>query len=173
MKFSVSSWPSRPSRLFVLALGGALAGGVALAAWAAADELPMHRSPPVGAMPLPQGRMLDRALDEADASPTQRAQVHQIFEAADADLRQNRSAERSDRDQMARLFTQPVVDRAAVEAVRESIGARREAESRRLMQALVDASLVLNVDQRRAIAGRLAAAPRPLGAGRGASTANE
>lgn len=146
----------RPVRGFVLALGVVLASGVALAAWSATGQPPLL---PVGPM-LPQGPHLDSLLDRVQASPTQRAQAHQIFDAADARLRQERDAERADRARMAQLFAQPTVDAAAVEAVRARIEQRHDLESRRATQALVDVGLVLNARQRLAIAGELADGPR-------------
>jgi Spy/CpxP family protein refolding chaperone len=139
-------------------LGVTLAGGVALAAWAATGDLALPRPAPV----LPRGPMLDRLLDEAQASPTQRAQAHQIFDAADAGLRQQQGAERADRLRLVQLFSQPDVDAAAVEAVRRDIGQRQELESRRTTQALLDVALVLNAGQRRIIARRLVDVPPDL-----------
>ena len=146
----------RPVRAFVLALSVALASGVALAAWSATTGLAPSHGPL-----LPRGASLDRLLDQAQASPTQRAQAHQIFDAADRQLRQNRAAELADRQQMAQLFAQPLVDPAAVESVRGRIGQRHELESRRATQALIDVSMVLSARQRQAIAGELAG-ERPL-----------
>jgi Spy/CpxP family protein refolding chaperone len=147
----------RPVRAALLATGVALASGIALAAWSATEGFVPER----GAM-VPRGQVLDQILDQAQASPTQRAQAHQIFDAADADLRQARAAERSDRGQMAQLFAQATVDAAAVEAVRARIEQRRDLESRRTTQALLDVSLVLNAQQRQAIASQLADGPRPF-----------
>jgi protein CpxP len=138
--------------MFLLALGVTLASGVALAAWSATEDLPPGRA----------GPLLDRMLDQAQASPTQRAQAHQIFDAADARLRDNRGAERADHEQMAQLFSQPVVDAAAVEALRSRIEQRHDLESRRATQALLDVSLVLNAQQRQIIASQLADGPRPF-----------
>ena len=148
---------ARPVRAFVLALGVALASGVALAAWSATDG-PL-REP--GVM-VPRGPLLDRLLDQAQASPTQRDQARQIFDAADADLREQHRAERADRARMAQLFSQATVDAAAVEAVRGRIEQRHDLESRRATQALIDVGLVLTAQQRRTIAGQLADGPRPL-----------
>ena len=146
---------SRPARAFGLALGIALASGVALAAWSVNDDLPPSPAAPL----LPRGPRLDRLLDEALASPTQRAQAHKIFDAADTQLLRSRADELRDRTQMAQLFAQPVVDATAVEAVRQRIEARHDAQSRRATQALIDVSLVLNAGQRQAIARQLADAP--------------
>jgi Spy/CpxP family protein refolding chaperone len=162
MKSSSQSWPSRPARLFGTALGCALACGVAIAAWASTDRAVPARVGAVAALALPRGLALDRMLDEAQASPTQGAQAHQIFDAADAELKLNRAADRSDRAQMSRLFAQPSLDPSAVEALRERLEARHDAESRRVVQALIDVSQVLNADQRRVIAHQIADGPRPF-----------
>ena len=166
MNLSSPAWPSRPTRLFGLSLGCALASCVALAAWAATDETPHHRPPMTMAGPMlpPPGPMLDHVLDDVKASPTQRAQVRQIMEAADGELRAGRDAAHADREQMAQLFTQPVVDAGAVEAVRQRMEQRHDAESRRMTQAMVDVSLVLGAEQRQQIAALQAARARPVAA---------
>jgi len=153
---------ARPVRAFLLALGVALACGVALAAWSATVDRPETGA---GVL-LPRGPLLDRLLDEAQASPTQRAQAHQIFDAADTDLRSDRDAERVDHDRMAALFAQPTVDAAAVEALRRRIERRHDDDSRRTTQALLDVSFVLNPKQREVIASRLAGGPHPFAAPR-------
>jgi len=151
---------ARPMRGFLLALGVVLASGVALAAWSATEVSPA----PGAGLVLPRGPLLDRLLDQVKASPTQRDQAHQIFDAADADLRKDRGAERADQARMAQLFSQATVDAAAVEAVRARIEHRRDLESRRATQALIDVSLVLNPGQREAIAGELVGGPGGLAA---------
>ena len=158
MKAAAVSSSPRPVRAFLLALGVALASGVALAAWSATTDL---ASPRAGTM-LPRGPLLDRLLDQAQASPTQRAQAHQIFDAADADLHASRLAERADHEQMAQLFSQATVDAVAVEAVRSRLSQRRDLESRRATQALIDVSLVLNASQRQVIASQLVDGPHPF-----------
>jgi protein CpxP len=160
MKPAAVSSSQRPVRVFVLALGVALASGVALAAWSATADLALPRA---GTM-LPRGPLLDRLLDQAQASPTQRAQAHQIFDAANIDLQASRLAERTDHAQMAQLFAQPTVDAAAIEAVRSRVEQRHDRESRRATQALIDVSLVLTAAQRQVIASQLADGPRPFAA---------
>lgn len=150
---------ARPVRAFLLALAVVLAGGAALAAWSAADS----PAPPPATFMLPRGPLLDRLLDEVQASPTQRAQAHQIFESADNQLRQDRGAERADRVQLTHLFAQPTVDAAAVELVRGRLERRHDLDSRRATQALLDVGMVLNAQQRQVIAARLAEGPHPFG----------
>jgi Spy/CpxP family protein refolding chaperone len=149
----------RPLRALLLAASVALASGVAVASWPGSDDVSL----PPGAS-VPHGALLDRLLDQAQASPTQRAQARQIFDAADADLRQGRAAERADHQQLAQLFAQPTVDAAAIEAVRGRIEQRHDQQSRRATQALIDVGLVLTPQQRQAIAPQLAGGPRPFGA---------
>src|SRR3954471_17610112 len=98
--------PARQSRLFGLALGCALASCAALAAWAATAEAPAGPAVPLVAAPmlLPHGPMLDHLLDDVKASPTQRAQVHQLLDAAEADLRAARAGARGDHEQLVQLF---------------------------------------------------------------------
>lgn len=151
--------PGRPVRAFLLALAVTMASGVALAAWSANEVF----EPAPGPM-LPRGGQLDRLLDEAQASPTQRAQAHQIFDAADFDLARGRGAERADRAQLAQLFAQRTVDPAAIEAVRSRIQQRHDTQSRRATQALIDVGLVLTPQQRQVVASQLAGGPRPFGA---------
>ena len=149
----------RPVRAFVLAVGVALASGVGLAAWSTTSRL----APDIGVR-VPRGPLLDRMLDQAQASPTQRAQAHQIFDAADIELRQQRGAERADRAQLAQLFAQPTIDAVSVEAVRARIEQRHDLESRRATQALIDVGVVLTPQQRQAISNQLADGPRSFGA---------
>jgi len=149
----------RPVRAFLLAVGVALASGIGLAAWSATGGL----GPDIGVR-VPRGPLLDRMLDQAQASPTQRAQAHQIFDAADAQLRQQRGAERADRAQLAQLFAQATIDAAGVEVVRSRIEQRHDLESRRATQALIDVGMVLTPQQRQAISSQLADGPRSFGA---------
>ena len=59
------------------------------------------------------------------------------------------------------LFSQPVVDPSQVEAVRQRMAVRRDADSRRMLQAMVDVSRVLSVDQRKVVLRAMAGGPRP------------
>ena len=155
--------PARGVRLFSAALGIALAGGVALAAWAVAPEAGAGLRPPPPMMGMamlhgmlpPGGPMLDHLLDQVDASALQRGQAHQILDAArpsDAE----RSAAQADHALLAQAFTQPEIDAAALEAIRARQSARQDAESRRSMQAMLDIGHVLTVPQRQQIAALMA-----------------
>lgn len=172
MKFSAIS---SPAHWIGLGLVLSLAGGVGLSMMASAHAESerggfvhaMQRGdeggpgPAMGGMPgMPPmafaGRMLERVLDDVKATPEQRAQLRQIAESAKADMAAQREAGSQERDQLAALFTQPVVDPTQAEALRQKMQARHEAGSRRMTQALLEASKVLTVAQRQQIAERLA-----------------
>ena len=177
MKLSVLSWSARPTRLFGLALA-CRAGERRRARRLGRDGRPGGAASPAAAddgndaAARPDAR--SRAGWREAPRPTQRAQVHQIFDAAEADLKQARPAERADHEQMQQLFAAPVVDANAVETVRARIEARHDAQSRRVTQAMVDASVVLSAEQRQAIAAQMTAQAHAFGgARRAASSANE
>lgn len=101
-------------------------------------------------------RMVDRLLRDVDATEQQRSQVRQIALAAATDLQGQREAGRQLRQQMQSLFTQPEVDAAAVEQLRQQSMAQADARSRRMSQAMVDIARVLTPEQRARIGERMA-----------------
>ena len=167
-----------PWRLLLATLALALVGGMAQTALAAPPDGPppgmgpghhggMHRGMhggqgraggEMGRMDrgermAQQGPMrhMGRMLDLAQATPEQRTQVRQIMQAARQDLQAQRLAGRQLRDQQAALLTQPAVDAAAVEALRLQQMAQHDQASKRMTQALVDASRVLTPEQRKRV----------------------
>jgi len=84
---------------------------------------------------------MERMLRAAGATPEQRAKVHQIMKAA-------HEAGRALHQQMAQLLTAPKLDAAAVEAQRQKLSAQHDAVSKRMTQAMLDASAVLTPEQR-------------------------
>lgn len=98
------------------------------------------------------GRGMDRMLDTVNASAEQRSQIKGIFDAARTDMQAQRESGRALRQQMMTLFTQPVVDANAVEALRQQGMQRHDAASRRMTQAMVEASRVLSPEQRKQFA---------------------
>jgi len=145
-----------PTRLVATIAAAAIAGGVALAAFASDDAPaappppPGHHHPPMmmGGLMLPRGPMLDHLLDQVDASAQQRSQVHRISDSMAAGMEAGRAAAHADHEQLLSLFAQPVVDAAAVEAVRQRMLARHDADSRLAMQAMLQLSQVLTPEQR-------------------------
>jgi len=102
---------------------------------------------PGAAMHLPE-----RLLDQVNATPEQRAQIRQIMQGAAADLKTQRDGGFALREQAMKLFAQPNVDAGAVEAVRQQMLAQHDQSSKRMMQAMVDASRVLTPEQRAKLA---------------------
>lgn len=143
----------KAASLFGSAVLVALLGSVAVSAWAQGGHggHGRHGGADFG-VPMMHGRM----LDSIDASAAQRAQIKQISEAAAADLKTQREARRALHEQGMKLFTQPVVDANAVEALRQQMLQQHDQVSRRRMQALLDVSRVLTPEQRQQLAQKMA-----------------
>ncbi len=145
---SVSSFPKS---LAAGALLVAVLGTVTLSAWA----MPHGGQGGPGMGMMMGGRGLDRMLDSVNATAEQRAQIKAIADRARADLQAQREAARGTRDQLMALFTQPTVDANAAEALRAQRMQQADQASRRMMQAMLDASRVLSPEQRRQLAERM------------------
>lgn len=102
------------------------------------------------------GRHVGRMLDLVNATPDQRSQIKAIMDAAHTDLKAQREAGRTLRQQMQAAFAQPTVDARAVEALRVQIQAQHDAASKRMTQAMLDASKVLTPEQRKTLADAMA-----------------
>ena len=104
---------------------------------------------------------IDRATKhmaiELDASPDQQAKIAGIAKAAVNDLRPLHEKAHAARGQAIALLTAPTVDRSAIERLRTEQIALAETASKRIAQAVADASEVLNPDQRRKVADWVAA----------------
>ncbi|MDE2564320.1 MAG: Spy/CpxP family protein refolding chaperone [Burkholderiales bacterium] len=139
--------PFHPWRLLLATMLLALAAGLSLPAFAEAGP---GRSGGPGMMLLSP-----RALDRVDATPAQREQIRQILQAARKDLQPLREQGRSLREQGLALFTQPTIDAAAAEALRQQELTLHDQASRRMLQAMVDAGNVLTTAQRQRLAAQL------------------
>lgn len=126
--------------------------------------MPMHAGMPMGgpgagrpdAMPwLGQPFMLQRLLDDVDASKAQRKQIREIVGDAQDDLQDEREQRRRLAEQMAELFAQPSVDAKAVEALRQKMVAEHDKTSQRMTRAMLDVSRVLTAEQRQKIAAAM------------------
>jgi len=148
---------SRGARLAGTALLVAVLGTLTLSAWAqpfGGGHRGGHGMQGGGAGMMFSGRGLDRMLDSVNATTEQRAQIKQIAERARTDLKAQHEASRAGREQMMKLFTAPVVDANAVEAARQQNLQRHDQASRRITQAMVEASRVLTPEQRQQLADR-------------------
>lgn len=146
--------PRRSLQGLALGLVIALAGTASLTAWAQPHHA--HAGPGGAGMMLGGSpRHLDRMLDGVGASDAQRSQIRQIAEAAAKDLKAQREAGKALRERQVELFTQPNVDANAVEALRQQMLAQHDQTSRRMTQAMLDASRVLTPEQRVKLAERI------------------
>ena len=144
-----------PARLFGSAVLVAVLGSVALSAWAQGGPGMHGGGPGMHGMGL-GGRMAERMLDSVNASAEQRAQVKQITDRAAADMKAQHESGRALREQGMKLFTQPVVDANAAEALRAQMMQQHDQGSRRMMQTMLEISRVLTPEQRKQLAERMA-----------------
>ena len=88
---------------------------------------------------------------ELDATADQQAKIAGIAKAAVNDLRPLHEKAQAARGQAIALLTAPGVDRSAIERLRADQIALAETASKRIAQALADASDVLSPEQRRKV----------------------
>jgi len=143
-----------PLRLVVATLVFAVAGGLALTV-KAAPHGPGGAGMPMMMMAGPAH--IDHMLDAVNATADQRSQIKAILDAAHTDLKAQRESARSLHEQAMTLFTQPTVDARAAETLRQQMMAQHDQASKRMMQAMLDVSRVLSVDQRQQLATQMAA----------------
>lgn len=94
----------------------------------------------------------EHMLDRVQASPEQKARIREIMMAARKDLQAQRDGGKALREQGMKLLTQPDIDPKAIEDLRAQAMARHDAASKRMTQAMVEASQVLTPAQRQQIA---------------------
>lgn len=109
----------------------------------------------LGGSPEHMGRGIDRMLDGLGVTDAQRTQIKQIAMAAAADLKAQREAERALREKGMQIFVAPTVDAAAAESVRQQMQSQRDQSSKRVLQAMLDASKVLTPEQRAKLGERV------------------
>jgi len=97
-------------------------------------------------------RMTKHMAIELDATADQQAKIASIAKAAVADLRPLREKAQAARSQAVALLTAPTIDRTAIERLRAEQIALAETASKRIAQALADATDVLSPEQRRKVA---------------------
>lgn len=102
------------------------------------------------------GAHMGRVLDAVKATPEQRSQIKAIMDGARTDMKAQREAGRGLRQQMQAAFAQPTVDARAVETLRAQMLAQHDTASKRMTQAMLDASKVLTPEQRKTLADLMA-----------------
>lgn len=96
-----------------------------------------------------------RALEAIGATADQQTRIREIFKAARDDVRKQHEAAGDLRAQMMAVFTATTVDARAAEAVRVKMAAVREADSKRMLQAMIDAAALLSPEQRQKLAEQM------------------
>lgn len=131
-----------------------LAGGAAAAfSWGAFAHGRRGHGPYGGPMSEERiERMVKHLAVEVDATPEQQEKLAAIAKQAAKDLEPLRGQAMETRKQAMELFSQPSVDRAALEKLRVEKLQRADAISRRVTQALGDAAEVLTPEQRKKLA---------------------
>jgi periplasmic protein CpxP/Spy len=144
------SLSSRGLRRVLVVVSLAVAGTVAVSAWA-------HGGFGGGGRGFGMfGHMSERVLDSVNATADQKAQIKKIAEAAMTDLKSQRDAHTALRDEAMKAFAQPTVDANAVEALRQKMLTQHDTASKRISQAMVEASRVLTPEQRQQLADNMA-----------------
>jgi periplasmic protein CpxP/Spy len=153
------SAPSQGMKRMLMGMLLAISATVAVSAWAqpggggSMDGMG-HRGHMGHGGPM-NGRHVDRMLDGINATDAQRTQIKQIMEAARKDVSAQREAGRGLRDRAAQIFAAPNVDAAAAEQVRQQMVQQHEQVSKRMLQAMLDASKVLTPEQRAKLGERM------------------
>lgn len=161
--------PARGTKRMAVSLLLAVAGTLAVSAWAQPEGGPGLGRPGMHAghgggfggpglfMGRPEhiARGVDRLLEGLNATEAQRTQILQIAQAAATDLRAQHEAARGLHERGLQLFTAPVVDARAVEALRQQRLAQHDQVSKRMTQALLDVSAVLSPEQRAKLGARI------------------
>jgi protein CpxP len=147
--------PFSASRLFGTAVLVAVLGSAALSAWAQGGHGGHSGGPGMMGVPM-QGRMVERMLDSVNATAEQRAQIKLITERAAVERKVHFESGRALREQGMLLFTQPVVDANAAEALRQQMLQHHDQASKRMMQTMLEVSRVLTPEQRKQLADRMA-----------------
>jgi protein CpxP len=146
----IPSLSSRGLRRVLIVVSLAVAGTVAVSAWA-------HGGFGGGRGGMGMfGHMSERVLDRVNATADQKAQIKKIAEAAMTDLKSQRESHTALRDEAMKLFAQPTVDANAVEALRQKMLSQHDTASKRISQAMVEASRVLTPEQRQQLADDMA-----------------
>jgi len=101
-------------------------------------------------------QIIDMVQTKARLSDEQKARIREIHRGARAELARVHEAQRALQRQMAALMAAPQIDTTAAEALRQQLSAGRDAASKRLLQARLDAAAVLTPEQRQKLAEHMA-----------------
>jgi periplasmic protein CpxP/Spy len=107
--------------------------------------------------PAKMAEHLDRMIARIapDATADQKAKLTGIFKAAFADMKSLHEQHRATRQKIVAVLTQPTIDRAALEQLRQQQMQMADQASKRMTQAFADAAEVLTPAQRAKAAERM------------------
>ncbi|KQW40565.1 Spy/CpxP family protein refolding chaperone [Rhizobacter sp. Root404] len=161
----VAAWPHQGSmklwRLLAFGVLAAAAASLTLPALAQGHHGPGMGAGPGGGMMMFGGspehvaRAVDRMLDGLNATDAQRAQIKQIATSAAADMNAQHDAGRDLHERGLQIFTAPVVDANAAEALRQQMTAHHDQANKRMLQAMLDVARVLTPEQRAKLGERM------------------
>jgi Spy/CpxP family protein refolding chaperone len=161
--------PSAPSRLrtlfnrqtvFAFLAGASLAGGIGAAAAAVtangwSHSMMMHGTGSPEDVAAHVDHVLKHLYVEIDATDAQKAKIAPLVQQAASDLLPLRTQLQVAHARVVQGLTQPTVDRAALEAARESHLQVADQASKRIVQLIGDVGEVLTPAQRNALASHL------------------
>jgi periplasmic protein CpxP/Spy len=101
------------------------------------------------------GRGLERMLKDVNATDAQRAQIQKIADSARTDIKALHEGGAKFHDQGLAILTQPTVDAAAAEKLRQQMLAQHDQVSKRMLTTMLDISKVLTPEQRATLATRM------------------
>lgn len=101
------------------------------------------------------GRMLDRLLSDVKATDAQRTQIQKIAEGARTDIAKLHEGGSKLHEQGLAVLTQPTVDAAAAEKLRQQMLAQHDQVSKRMLTAMLEIGKVLTPEQRATLAARM------------------
>jgi Spy/CpxP family protein refolding chaperone len=151
-------WFGIPALAGVLAVGIGTAGVVATQALGHGKDFGGWRGGGHGEMrdPANMEKNVERGIRhlavEIDATAEQQAQLVELAKTTAEDLHAFRDMMHGEADELAKLLTQPTVDRAAIEAFRSEKMAELDRLTTRLADAAVKAGEILTPEQRGKIA---------------------
>lgn len=100
-------------------------------------------------------RRVERILSHVDGTPQQRQQISTIMKAAIGDLQKMEFAPREVHSKAQALLSADTFDGAALEALRAEQVAKFDTASKRIVQAISDAAVVLTPEQRKQLAAKM------------------
>jgi periplasmic protein CpxP/Spy len=146
--------------VFAFLAGASLVGGLGAAAAAVAANgwhhgMMMHGTESPADVAAHVDHVLKHLYVEIDATDAQKAKIGPLVQQAASDLLPLRTQLQAAHVQVIQGLTQPTVDRAALEAARESHLQLADQASKRIVQLLGDVGDVLTPAQRNALATHL------------------